>query len=141
MKLERLRKGIADMKEQLATTNEETIGGSNLDEEKITQQSSSPITERFILLRKRLLPLYSEPVSTKPDERSNTTHPLFNMSSPQFQALNWLANIDKTQIMDDDPHLQMLIMTPISPLRDAVDRGAILQTFLHPIMNASGRAP
>jgi len=112
MKLERLRKGIADMKEQLATTNKETIGGSNLDEEKITQQSSSPITERFILLRKRLLPLYSEPMPTKPDERSNTTHPLFNMSSPQFQALNWLANIDKTQIMDDDPHLvQRYVLT------------------------------
>jgi hypothetical protein len=108
-KLERLRKGIADMKEMLAATNnnKDVIAESNIEEETTEQQPSSPITEsiRFILLRKRLLSLYSEPVPTKPDEYSNSTHPLFNMSSPQFQALNWLANIDKSQITDDDPHV------------------------------------
>ncbi|KAL7449062.1 hypothetical protein ACHAWC_001161, partial [Mediolabrus comicus] len=27
------------------------------------------------------------------------------MDSPQFKALHWLANIDKSQITDDDPHV------------------------------------
>jgi hypothetical protein len=111
-RIERLRQGIAEMREKLAT-NKDAINESNLEETsmlydelnfKREERPSSPITERLILLRKRLLPLYSEPVPTKA-ERSNTTHPLFNMQSPQFQALHWLSNIDKSQITDEDIHL------------------------------------
>ncbi len=107
-KLERLRMGIAALKEQLTVTNEDVIvTESNVNEEAAEQQSlSSPITKRFELLRKRLLPLYSEAVPTNlEEETSNSTHPLFNMQSPQFQALNWLSNIDKSQLTEEDPHI------------------------------------
>jgi len=105
-KLERLRIGIAALKEQLAATNKDEIAESIVNDETTEPQPpSSPFTERFELLRKRLLPLYSEAVPTTPEEHSNTTHPLFNMQSPQFQALNWLSNIDRSQITDEDPHV------------------------------------
>ncbi len=107
-KMERLRIGIAALKDQLAVTNEDTVAAeSNVNKEETAQQSpSSPITKRFGLLRKRLLPLYSEAVPTNLEGSSNTTvHPLFNSQSPQFQALNWLSNIDKSDIKEDDPHL------------------------------------
>ena len=105
-KLKRIRNEITELKEHLVTTSKDVITESNLDEEMTQQQSSSPVTERYIHLRQRLLPLYSEPVPTKPDdEHMNATHPLFNKQSPQFQALSWLSNIDKSQITDDDPHV------------------------------------
>jgi hypothetical protein len=107
-KMERLRIGIAALKDQLAVTNKDAVTAeSKGNEEETKQQSpSSPITKRFELLRKRLLPLYSEAVPTNLEGSSNTTiHPLFNSQSPQFQALNWLSNIDKSQIAEDDPHI------------------------------------
>lgn len=108
-KMERLRIGIAALKDQLAVTNNDVVlAETNGNEQAAEQQSpSSPITKRFELLRKRLLPLYSEAVPNESEESSNTTttHPLYNMTSPQFQALNWLSNIDKSQITEEDPHI------------------------------------
>jgi hypothetical protein len=111
-KIERLQKGIAQMKQQLASSTnnnnkvDATINEPNLHQD-VQQALASPITERFVLLRKRLMSLYNEPEPNNKEGRSNntTTHPLYNMDSPQFKALNWLANIDKSQITDDDPHV------------------------------------
>lgn len=106
-KIERLQKGIAQMKQQLVSTNNNKVDATIYEPilQDVQQASSSPITERFVLLRKRLMSLYNEPVPNK-EGRSNTTHhPLYNVDSPQFKALNWLANIDKSQITDDDPHV------------------------------------
>ena len=110
-KIERLQKGIAQMKQQLAssTNNNNKVDDATINEPNLqdVQQAllSSPITERFVLLRKRLMSLYNEPVPNKEGRSNTTTHPLYNMDSPQFKALNWLANIDKSQITDDDPHV------------------------------------
>ena len=110
-KIERLQKGIAQMKQQLASsTNNNKVDDATINEpnlqDAVQEALPSPITERFVLLRKRLMSLYNEPVPNNKEGRSNTTqHPLYNMDSPQFKALNWLANIDKSQITDDDPHV------------------------------------
>ena len=105
-KLESLRIKIAMLKEELKANDKDAVKSKSIDKKDDTlQQSSSSITERFIQLRKRFLSLYSEPVPTKPEEHANSTHPLFNTQSPQFQALNWLSNIDKSQLTDDDTHI------------------------------------
>jgi hypothetical protein len=135
-KIERLQKGIAQMKQQLASSTnnnkvDATINEPNL-QDAVQQALYSPITERFLLLRKRLMSLYNEPVPNNKEGRStNTTqHPLYNMDSPQFKALNWLANIDKSQITDDDPLSYNALFYRCSTLLP-VDHPSIIQLISH----------
>ncbi|KAL7529324.1 hypothetical protein ACHAXR_002902 [Thalassiosira sp. AJA248-18] len=70
----------------------------------IGSEDPSQLTKRFVALRRRLLSLYSEtiPSETPQSNSSKTVHPLFNTRSPQYQALFWLANIDKLQLRHYD---------------------------------------
>ena len=69
-------------------------------------------TKRFIHFRQRLLSLYSEPIPTTAQLEitiNSTTfhnlHPLYNILSPQYKALDWIANIDQIQLKHDHPGL------------------------------------
>ncbi len=65
----------------------------------------------FYNLQRRLLPLYSEraPLSNSsyPSGRRGGAdlHPLYNATSPQAKALDWLENVDGFQLRYNDPGL------------------------------------
>ena len=68
------------------------------------------LTTRFVELRQTLSPLYSQvtPASvthTSSIDETSTLNPLYELRSPQSNALFWLANIDKLQIQQNDPGL------------------------------------
>ena len=102
------------------TRNAFEVDHSKLQGDAITTNAYGSVSDdkevsaRFSMLRKRLLSLYAEPVPS--DSSSNTpsleqstiatqstSHPLYNPNSPQYQALNWLANIDDLALLDSDP--------------------------------------
>ena len=66
---------------------------------------------RFVNLRKRLLSLYAQHVpettilASNATKKNNNLHPLYNAHSPQYRALDWLANIDKLSLRYNDPGL------------------------------------
>jgi hypothetical protein len=70
---------------------------------------SSSLTERFMELRHRLSPLYSQVVpSEAPRDSSDPPiflHPLYDFRSSQFNALFWLANVDGLRLRHYDPGL------------------------------------
>ena len=83
-------------------------------EEEINIPTTINVTEvesfRFFNLRKRLLSLYAHNVPETTIIASNATmdrslHPLYNAHSPQYRALDWLANIDKLSLRHNDPGL------------------------------------
>ena len=83
-------------------------------EEEINIPTTINVTEvesfRFVNLRKRLLSLYAQNVPETTIIASNATtdrslHPLYNAHSPQYRALDWLANIDKLSLRHNDPGL------------------------------------
>ena len=63
------------------------------------------VTRRFSGLRERLLTLYAERVPSEATNSSGAPHPLYNPDSPQYRALDWLANVDGRRLRHSDPGL------------------------------------
>jgi hypothetical protein len=72
--------------------------------------TETSLTTRFVELRQTLSPLYSQvtPASVTHNssiDETSTLNPLYELRSPQSNALFWLANIDKLYLQQNDPGL------------------------------------